>query len=145
MLDLKQITLATEEDKACGLDKWAALFKATTWKEVKKLAADNQIFHDIAQKVYESNSDEQIRWECEAREIHAILEKRAKMQLQHLTDELASKEKLLASTEEQLASKEEQLASKDEQLASKDEQLASKDETIAALQAELARLQSENK
>lgn len=31
VLDLNQIHLATEEDKAWGLDYWAKLFKSTTW------------------------------------------------------------------------------------------------------------------
>ena len=32
MLDLTQIELATEEDKAYKIDYWAKLFKAKTWE-----------------------------------------------------------------------------------------------------------------
>lgn len=43
VLDLTQIQMATEEDKAYGLDRWAKLFKATTWEEFKMIAADDKI------------------------------------------------------------------------------------------------------
>ncbi|MDE6530853.1 MAG: Rpn family recombination-promoting nuclease/putative transposase, partial [Lachnospiraceae bacterium] len=38
VLDLTQINLATETDRAYRIDCWAALFKATTWEELKMLA-----------------------------------------------------------------------------------------------------------
>lgn len=38
VLDLTQIQLATEEDKAWRLDYWAELFKASTWEEFSMLA-----------------------------------------------------------------------------------------------------------
>ncbi len=102
VLDLSQITLATDEDKACGLDKWAALFKATTWKEVKQLVKDNENFASVAQKIYDSNADEQIRRECEAREIHAILERRTQERLQELTEQLAVRDEQLAILQAEL-------------------------------------------
>lgn len=41
VLDLTQIDLATAEDRAYRIDRWAALFKATTWEELKMLANRN--------------------------------------------------------------------------------------------------------
>ena len=38
VVNLSCINLATEEDRAYGIDYWAAMFKAKTWEEVKKLA-----------------------------------------------------------------------------------------------------------
>lgn len=35
VLDLSHIELATEEDKLYHIHKWAMLFKATTWEEIK--------------------------------------------------------------------------------------------------------------
>ena len=35
VLELRHIDLATEADRARGLVRWASLFKATTWKEIK--------------------------------------------------------------------------------------------------------------
>lgn len=42
VLSLKQIELATEEDKAWGIDKWAKLFSAKTWRDIKMLAEQNK-------------------------------------------------------------------------------------------------------
>ncbi|KAI4452603.1 hypothetical protein C823_007187 [Eubacterium plexicaudatum ASF492] len=38
MLDLTCIHLATQQDIACHLDRWARLFQATTWEEIKMIA-----------------------------------------------------------------------------------------------------------
>ncbi|MDE5865947.1 MAG: Rpn family recombination-promoting nuclease/putative transposase, partial [Lachnospiraceae bacterium] len=42
VVDLSRIDLATEEDKEYHIDYWAKLFKATTWEEIKMLAAKDQ-------------------------------------------------------------------------------------------------------
>ncbi len=42
VVNLSRIDLATEEDKEYHIDDWARLFKATTWEEIKMLAAKNE-------------------------------------------------------------------------------------------------------
>ena len=37
VVDLNHIELATEEDKAYGIDYWARMFKAKTWEDIKML------------------------------------------------------------------------------------------------------------
>lgn len=68
VLELKHINLATEADKKRGLVRWASLFKATTWKEIKMLASNNPTFDKVAQELYKSNSDEMTRYACQMRE-----------------------------------------------------------------------------
>lgn len=46
VLDLTQIQIATEEDKIYYFDRWAKLFKATTWEEFKMIAADDKIMQE---------------------------------------------------------------------------------------------------
>jgi len=67
-LDLTKIHLATAEDKRYNVDKWAYLFKATTWEDIKMLASYNKSIRDAAQTVYELSQDEDIRQICLARE-----------------------------------------------------------------------------
>ena len=43
VLSLKQIELATEEDKFWELDRWAALFSAKTWRDIKMIAKNNEV------------------------------------------------------------------------------------------------------
>lgn len=68
VLSLNQIHLATEEDKAYGIDYWARLFKASTWKELKEMVADNPITDDAAETLHEILKDMAIRDQIYARE-----------------------------------------------------------------------------
>lgn len=68
VLDLTQRKLATEEDRLYRIDDWAALFKATTWEDLKMLAEKNSYIAEAAATVYKLSQDEKIRLQCEARE-----------------------------------------------------------------------------
>ena len=68
VVDLTQIELATEEDKAYDIDYWARLFKAKTWEDIKMLAEKNEYLQEAAQSVYMANAEEIIRQKCLARE-----------------------------------------------------------------------------
>lgn len=68
VVNLKCIELATEEDKAYGIDYWAAMFKAKTWEELKMLAKNNEYLQEAAESLYVANADEIVRQQCIARE-----------------------------------------------------------------------------
>ena len=68
MLDLTKINLATEEDRAYQIDRWAALFKATTWEKLKMLAKTNQYIEQAVATIRQLTQEEKIRQQCEARE-----------------------------------------------------------------------------
>ena len=67
VVDLTQIDMATEEDKAYSIDYWARLFKAKTWEELKMLAKDNEYLEAAASSLYEANADKMVRERCRAR------------------------------------------------------------------------------
>ena len=67
VLDLTQIDMASDEDKAYGIDTWATVFKAKTWEELRMAVQSNEYMKDAAETLYELNSDETIRQQCEAR------------------------------------------------------------------------------
>ena len=60
--------MATEEDKLFEIDRWARLFKATTWEEIKMIAEGNETLMQATQALFECNTDELIRQQCYARE-----------------------------------------------------------------------------
>lgn len=68
MVDLSHIELATKEDKAYGIDKWARLFKVATWEEIKMLAENNPTFTEASQNLYILNADEMAKERARARE-----------------------------------------------------------------------------
>lgn len=68
VVDLTQIKLATEEDRAYQIDQWAALFTAATWEELEMLAKANPNIQEAVFTVAKLTQDEKIRQQCEARE-----------------------------------------------------------------------------
>jgi predicted transposase/invertase (TIGR01784 family) len=76
VLELNHINLATETDRKRGLVRWASLFKATTWKEIRMLASDNPTFDKVAQELYKSNGDEMTIYACQMREEYEFQMKR---------------------------------------------------------------------
>ena len=67
MVDLKNIELATEEDKQYQIDHWASLFMAKTWEDLKMISQENEFMQEATETLYELNADETIRQQCLAR------------------------------------------------------------------------------
>lgn len=91
VIDLSRIDLATGEDKKYHIDAWANLFKATTWEEIKSMAAKNEYLQETSKSIFQFNTDEQIRKLCRDRveyyqDLHnyerAIAQKEAKIEEQ---------------------------------------------------------------
>ena len=68
VLDLTQIHLATDEDKAWHIDFWASLFKARTWEELHMLSQNNEYLKEASETVYHLTQEEKVRLQCQARE-----------------------------------------------------------------------------
>ncbi len=133
VLDLTKISLATDEDKKYNIDKWAELFKAKTWEDIKMIAKKDKAISEAAYTIYKISEDERIRQECEAREIYLQKEKAAKKKERAYKRTQKENEKL----KDQLAQQQDQLAQKDNQLAQKDEQLAKQQKEIEELRRRL--------
>jgi predicted transposase/invertase (TIGR01784 family) len=116
VIDLSKIELATDEDKAYGIDQWAKLFKATTWEELKTMAAQNTVFEDVAKSMFMYSCDKDVLEQCRMVEYD-------QRYVNHLNNENKS---LKADNAELKASN-----------ADKDNQLAQKDARIAYLEAQL--------
>lgn len=118
VVNLTQIELATEEDRANHINYWARLFTATSWEDIKMIAQNDSFLSAASQALYESNADEIIRQKCRAREEYYKREHA----IQKLTDEVAALQQQLAQV-----------------IAEKDSAIAKKDSIIESLQAELAK------
>ncbi|MDE5700354.1 MAG: hypothetical protein K2I96_23625 [Lachnospiraceae bacterium] len=44
--------MATDEDKAFGIDYWAKLFKAKTWEDLKMIAEKNSTFKETCEMIF---------------------------------------------------------------------------------------------
>ena len=72
MLNLTQIENVTNEERQSDLHKWAQLFKATTWEEIKMLADKDSSISEFTFTLYEMSEDEKIRQQCFARERYEL-------------------------------------------------------------------------
>lgn len=102
VLQLNYSNFATPKETDCGLAHWAALFKASTWEEIKMLAKEKPIFDTVAQTLYKSNADEQIRYACQAREEYELQMKRRQEQLDEYEFQMKRRQEQLNEYQSQI-------------------------------------------
>lgn len=117
MLDLTQIELATEEDKYYEIDRWARLFKATTWEELRMTARNNPDLLKASNDLYTVNSDEIIRQQARARADAEFWERNRNAKIKRLEDAVAEKDSQLAQNKKLLAEKDAELLQLQKELA----------------------------
>ena len=119
VLDLTKIDLASEEDKKYGIDRWARLFKAKTWEELRMVAKNNPDLLQASNELYTINKDDLIRQQARARADAEFWERNRNARIKKL---------------------EEALTEKDNSIAEKNAMIAEKDSEIHKLKEELAKL-----
>jgi len=90
VLDLTQIDIATDEDKAYRIDYWARLFKAQTWEDIKMVAEKDENLCEASESLYMLNTDDITRQKCRARQEQLIREEKMKRKINTLTSENAT-------------------------------------------------------
>ena len=126
VVDLTNISLATAEDKRYNIDKWAKLFKAKTWEEIKMLAKQDISLSAAAETIYELSEDERIQQECEAREDFLLRQ-------QGLTDTITEQG-------QKIVEQDQKIAEQDQTIAERDQTIAEQAQAITDLKQEIARL-----
>lgn len=111
VLDLNRIDLATEEDRCYEIDRWAQMFKAGTWEELRMIAEKNKYMSEAAAAMYELNADEIVRQQCMAREEYNRHERMMQRKLAEKDQALQEKEQALMAANEQFEREREQLQS----------------------------------
>ncbi|MBQ9334421.1 MAG: Rpn family recombination-promoting nuclease/putative transposase [Lachnospiraceae bacterium] len=124
VIELNHIDMATDEDKLYGIDKWARLFKATTWEDIKMLAKTDPIIESAAESIYSSVTEPWVLDLCRKsqEEIDGDI---------HRRERLAEQDKQIAEQDKQIAEQDKQIAEQDKQIAEKDKQIAEQDDMLA--------------
>ncbi len=142
VVDLSHIDLATEEDKLFEIDRWAKLFKATTWEEIKMIAEGNETLMQATQALFECNTDELIRQQCYAREEYYKYQRTIDKALK----DTAAERDQLAEEKAQLTEEKAQLLTRNTLLTTKYSQLSTEKakamETIQKQEDEILRLKA---
>ena len=140
VLDLTKIDLASEEDKKYGIDRWARLFMAKTWEELRMVAKNNPDLLQASNELYTINKDDLIRQQARARADAEFWERNRNARIKRLEEALIEKDNSIAEKNSMIAEKDNTLAEKNSMIAEKDNALAEKDSEIHKLKEELAKL-----
>lgn len=139
VLDLTHIDLATEEDKKYQIDYWAALFKTTTWEELKMLAKKNDAIAEAVETIYKLSEEENIRLQCEAREDYYRRQRDAQILRERQEREMQEKERQMQEQERQMHEKERrmhELQTENKELSEQNRLLIAEIERLRAERAE---------
>ena len=145
-VDLTNIELATEEDIAWGIDKWARIFKANSWEELGMLAKDSTIVDRAVSSIWQLTEDEKIRdqirrREENEREYNHVMSRAKKAD--ELEKEIAGLEKIKIGLEEKNAGLEERNAGLEERNAGWEKRYAGLEEQNAELLKRIAQLEAQ--
>ena len=150
VLDLTRTDLATEEDRQYQIDYWAALFKATTWEELKMLAEKNDTIAEATETVYKLSEEEMIRLQCEAREDYyrrqkdaEILRKRQERRMQEQAQQIQDQEQQIQDQEQQIQNQEQQIQDQEQQIQDQEQQIQKLEATNEELTNQINQLTTE--
>ncbi len=132
IVDLTNISLATPEDQRYNIDKWAKLFKAQTWEDIKMLAAQDISLNAAATTVYQLSEDEHIRQQCEAREDYLKQERGMSRLIKQQNQTIATQKQELTERDQTIATQQQEIAKKDKALSDKDKEIAELKKLLAA-------------
>ena len=123
VLDLTRTDLATEEDKQYQIDCWAALFKATTWEELKMLAEKNESIAEAIETVYKLSEEEKIRLQCEAREDYYRRQRDAQLLREENERKMQDNKRQMQENERQMQKQEQQMQKQEQQMQKQEQQM----------------------
>ena len=134
--------MASDEDRHYEIDKWARLFKAGTWEDIKMLAEDNKYIESAAKGMFFKTQDESILRLCRKMDEEIEGDKRRAERLTKLEEDIIKLETRYSGLQTEysdLQTKNCDLQTKNMDLEAENSELK---ENIAQLQAELARLKN---
>ncbi len=108
-VNLRAIASATEEDERFGIDKWAKVFKAETWEDIRMLAEKNKEIEQAASSIWQLTEDEKIREQIRRREANIANYNRKEKMLKDLQEKVDEQEQEIKKAASQLKEAKSQL------------------------------------
>ena len=99
VLDLTRIDLATAEDQNYEIERWAKLFKAKTWEELRMVVKNNPDLLQASNDLYTVNADEIIRQQARARADAEFLERNKNAKIKRLEDTIVERDNTIAENQ----------------------------------------------
>ena len=117
VLDLTRTDLATAEDQNYEIDRWAKLFKAKTWEELRMIAKNNPDLLQASNDLYTVNADEIIRQQARARADAEFWERNKNAKIKQLEDTIIEQDNTITENQRLLAEKDAELLRLQKELA----------------------------
>ena len=133
VLELNKIELATEEDKEYGIDRWARLFKAITWEELRMISKDNSTLQQASNELYTINADEILRQQARARADAEFWER-------HTQAKMKKQAETIQQQGETIQQQGETIQQQGETIQQQGETIAEQNELIKKLQAQIVEM-----
>ena len=124
VVDLTRIDLASEEDRHYNIDKWAKLFKAETWEDIRMLAKQDVFINKAGETYFRITADEHERQLAEGREDVLRRERAQKRRINELTNDLAKTSQELLESRQELGEQKQRIAEQDKRIAEQDKRIA---------------------
>ena len=145
VLSLKQIDLATEEDKQNGLVYWAQLFKATTWEELRHLSEGNAVFMEVTEKMAKSNAELKQRALLEMHERYLHDYASIKGHLARAEKELRRAKREVRKQAQEIEQKAQEIEQKEQEIEQKAQEIEQQEREIEQQAREIERLRKKLK
>jgi predicted transposase/invertase (TIGR01784 family) len=137
VIQLNHTELATEEDKLYGIDKWAELFKAKTWEELKMIAQNDKSMTSAAESIFLSNQDYNIRKVIIERKEH-------ERYIDRLKTTIANKDSTISEMSNTIVDKDNTISEMSSTIVDKDNTISEMSNTIRELQARLQKYEKDS-
>ena len=124
VLDLTRIYLATAADQNYEIYRWAKLFKAKTWEELRMVAKNNPDLLQASNDLYTVNADEIIRQQARARADAEFWERNKNAKIKRLEDTIVERDNTIAKNQKIITENKKMLAEKDAELLRLQKELA---------------------
>ncbi|MCM1385856.1 MAG: hypothetical protein NC231_00900, partial [Bacillus sp. (in: Bacteria)] len=121
---------------------WAKLFKATTWEEIKMLAAKDPYINEASKTIFQLSAEEQILKRCRDREEYCLDIRAYEREIAESKKMLEEDRKVIEEKDEKLAEDKKMLEEKDKKLAEDEKMLAENEKTIKELRDEIEMLKA---
>ena len=149
VIELNHIEMATDDDKLYGIDKWAKLFKAGTWEDIKMLAKNDECIDSAARGMFiKTQNDDVLKW-CRKMDEEIAGDRRREQRMAEMTKKIEELEIIQRDAESKLVDTESKLVDTETKLVDAENQctaLARENCELAARIAELERqLAEQNK
>ncbi|MBP3459273.1 MAG: Rpn family recombination-promoting nuclease/putative transposase [Lachnospiraceae bacterium] len=137
MLNLTQMDKAQPED--AEILKWAKLFKASTWEELRALADENDTFMEVCDTMYALSQDERIKWECLGREMYEHDQATIRAVKEKLNTAIANQNALISQQSNKIAEQDATISQQDATISRQDATISQQDATISRQGATISR------